>query len=70
MASSGINKVSGLENLYVQDFIAFGNDSNDQCLFEKARYSVCVGNNDVHKYASLTITKKFVAKSISQLIML
>lgn len=63
----GINKVSGLEKLHVQDFIAFGNDSNDQCLFEKALYSVCVGDNEVHKYASTKILKNTVAKTILQL---
>lgn len=63
----GINKVYGLEKLLVKDFIAFGNDSNDQCLFEKAQFSVCVGSNDVQKYASLTITKQEVAKTIFKL---
>ena len=63
----GINKVSGLERVNVHDFIAFGNDSNDQCLFEKARYSVCVGDNEVHKYASIKITKENVAETILQL---
>lgn len=60
----GINKVYGLEKLHIKDFIAFGNDSNDQCLFEKAYYSVCVGQNDVKKYASLTISNKDVASTI------
>ncbi|SOC08341.1 hypothetical protein SAMN05880501_10563 [Ureibacillus xyleni] len=63
----GINKVYGLEKLHIRDFIAFGNDSNDQCLFEKAHFSVCVGNNDVRKYASLKITKEEVAKTIIKL---
>ena len=63
----GINKVSGLEKLGIEDFIAFGNDSNDQCMFEKARYSICVGDNDVHQYASKQILKNDVAKTILQL---
>lgn len=63
----GINKVYGLKKLQISEFIAFGNDSNDQCLFENAQFSVCVGTNDVHKYASLTITKDEVAKTIIQL---
>lgn len=63
----GVNKVSGLEKLQVRDFIAFGNDSNDKCLFEKAQYSVCVGDNEVHKYASTKITKDTVVKTIIQL---
>nr|WP_106782001.1 HAD family hydrolase [Lysinibacillus timonensis] len=63
----GINKVYGLEQLQVKEFIAFGNDSNDQCLFENARYSVCVGDNEVHKYASIKISKDDVAETIVEL---
>ena len=63
----GINKVSGLKQLSITDFVAFGNDSNDQCLFERARFSVCVGQNDVRKYASLTIEKEAVAQTILEL---
>ena len=62
----GINKVSGLKQLSINDFIAFGNDSNDQCLFESARFSVCVGQNDVQKYASMTVEKEDVAQTILQ----
>lgn len=64
----GINKVFGLEKLNVHDFVAFGNDSNDQCLFEKANYSVCVGDNEVHQYASKKIAKEAVPETILQLI--
>jgi hypothetical protein len=67
ISPSGINKVSGLEKLNVHVFIAFGNDSNDRCLFEKAQYSVCVGDNDVRHYASAKIAKEDVAKTILQL---
>lgn len=63
----GIDKVSGLEKLHVKEFIAFGNDSNDQCLFEKALYSVCVGDHEVHKFASTNISKDNVANTILQL---
>ena len=63
----GINKVSGLKQLLINDFIAFGNDSNDQCLFESAHFSVCVGQNDVRKYASMTIEKEDVAHTIKEL---
>lgn len=64
----GINKVKGLLNLNNDQFIAFGNDSNDQCLFEKATYSVCVGNQDVQRYATETIVRTDVAKTICKLI--
>ena len=62
----GINKVMGLEKLNIHEFIAFGNDSNDQCLFEKATYSVCVGDNEVQQYASKKISKEDVAETILQ----
>lgn len=64
----GINKVAGLKLLNIDNFIAFGNDSNDQCLFEHATYSVCVGNNDVQQYASVKIEKEEVAERILQLV--
>lgn len=64
----GINKVAGLTALNVHDFIAFGNDRNDQCLFEHATYSVCVGDHDVSRYASHKIAKEDVAVTILQLL--
>lgn len=63
----GINKVSGLKQLSIDDFIAFGNDSNDQCLFESAQFSVCVGQNDVRKFASITIEKENITRTILEL---
>ncbi|WP_047980222.1 HAD-IIB family hydrolase [Ornithinibacillus contaminans] len=63
----GINKVSGLDKLNIQQFIAFGNDSNDQCLFEHAIHSVCVGNNDVKRYAKENIERAEVAGKIRAL---
>ncbi|WP_054770069.1 HAD-IIB family hydrolase [Lysinibacillus parviboronicapiens] len=64
----GINKVRGLHMLNIQQFIAFGNDSNDQCLFEHAVHSVCVGNNDVKRYAKENIERADVAGKIRALI--
>ena len=64
----GINKVKGLQNLNINPFIAFGNDSNDQCLFESAAYSVCVGNHDVSRYATQKIARADVAATIRKLI--
>ncbi|MGE7998852.1 HAD-IIB family hydrolase [Lysinibacillus sp. NPDC093190] len=63
----GINKVSGLHMLNIQQFIAFGNDSNDKCLFEHAVHSVCVGSNDVKSYANEIIERVDVAKKIREL---
>ncbi|MEK4427404.1 HAD family hydrolase [Solibacillus sp. FSL K6-1523] len=63
----GINKVKGLHNLNIHHFIAFGNDSNDQCLFENAAYSVCIGNQDVQQYATEKIDRADVAKTIQKL---
>ena len=62
----GINKVHGLHQLGIYDFIAFGNDSNDQCLFEHALFSVCVGEHDVKQYASKVITRDNVGEVICE----
>ncbi|WP_040979471.1 HAD-IIB family hydrolase [Oceanobacillus jeddahense] len=64
----GINKVRGLHRLQVQEFIAFGNDSNDQCLFENALHSVCVGEHEVEQYASVSVEKENVATMISSVL--
>ncbi|WP_042473502.1 HAD-IIB family hydrolase [Bacillus ndiopicus] len=58
----GIHKARGLQ----ADFIAFGNDMNDYTLFEAAKYSVCVGDGEVARFASLVITEKEVAHKIRQ----
>ncbi|HDX9530227.1 TPA: HAD-IIB family hydrolase [Bacillus thuringiensis] len=63
----GINKVKGLHVLNIQEFIAFGNDNNDQCLFEHAVHSVCVGNNTVRRYAKENIERADVAEKIRAL---
>ncbi|PEB51127.1 hydrolase [Bacillus pseudomycoides] len=63
----GINKVRGLHMLNIQQFIAFGNDSNDKCLFEHAVHSVCVGNNNVKRYAKENIERADVAGKIRAL---
>ncbi|HFJ9318595.1 MULTISPECIES: HAD-IIB family hydrolase [Bacillus cereus group] len=63
----GINKVKGLHVLNIQEFIAFGNDNNDQCLFENAVHSVCVGNNTVKRYAKENIERADVAGKIRAL---
>ncbi|KGR79435.1 HAD-IIB family hydrolase [Ureibacillus manganicus] len=67
LSSLGINKVYGLQKLQITDFIAFGNDSNDQCLFENAIFSVCIGTNDVKKYASKSIKSEEVATTIREM---
>ena len=63
----GINKIKGLHVLNIQEFIAFGNDNNDQCLFENAVHSVCVGNNTVKRYAKENIERADVAGKIRAL---
>ncbi|SOC44990.1 HAD-IIB family hydrolase [Ureibacillus acetophenoni] len=64
----GVNKVSGLRKLKVDQFIAFGNDSNDQCLFEHAVHSVCIGDNDVKRYATETISRAEIPATIRRII--
>lgn len=63
----GINKVAGLRKLQVKDFIAFGNDMNDQCLFEAAVHSVCVGDHDVKAFATEAVQRTDVARKIQEL---
>lgn len=64
----GIDKVHGVQNIGVKEFIAFGNDSNDQCLFENAFYSVCVGGHAVKQYASASINKEEVSSMIRKVL--
>lgn len=64
----GINKVAGLHALGITDFIAFGNDQNDQCLFEHAQFSVCVGAHDVGEYATRRIARDEVAEVITAML--
>ncbi|WP_431026718.1 HAD-IIB family hydrolase [Lysinibacillus sp. LZ02] len=62
-----INKMSGLHRLQIHEFIAFGNDANDTCLFEQAVYSVCVGNHPVSEKATEHIKPSSVATVIERL---
>ena len=44
----GISKWSGLQKLGIDrnEFVAFGNDTNDFPMFEQAREAICVGKNE------------------------
>lgn len=67
LSPEGIDKWAGLQQLGVieNEFIAFGNDSNDICMFGSAKESVCIGNHPVAKeHATLQITEDQVAKMI------
>lgn len=64
----GVDKVKGLHKLKIDQFIAFGNDSNDQCLFENAIHSVCIGDHDVKRYATETISKADIPATIRKII--
>lgn len=64
----GVNKVKGLRKLKIDQFIAFGNDSNDQCLFENAIHSVCIGDNDVKHFATESINKADIPATIRRII--
>lgn len=67
ISPQGVNKVRGLQSLNVQEFIAFGNDANDRCMFEAATHSVCVGEQDVKQFASEFVARENVAQKIRQL---
>ncbi|MFC4712060.1 HAD-IIB family hydrolase [Planococcus dechangensis] len=67
LSPEGIDKWAGLQQLGVKEneFIAFGNDSNDICMFEAAKESICIGNHPVAKeHATKQITEDQVAKMI------
>ncbi|WP_155592949.1 HAD-IIB family hydrolase [Lysinibacillus cavernae] len=47
ISPSGVDKWSGLQQLAIdeEEYIAFGNDSNDITMFKHAKYSVMIGGN-------------------------
>jgi HAD superfamily hydrolase (TIGR01484 family) len=67
ISPEGIDKWSGLQQLEVKEreFIAFGNDSNDICMFKAAKESICIGNHPVaQEVASIQIAADEVAQMI------
>ena len=67
ISPEGIDKWSGLQQLGLKEgeFIAFGNDSNDICMFKVAKESICIGNHpDAQEVASIQIAADKVAKMI------
>lgn len=67
ISPEGIDKWSGLHQLGVKEreFIAFGNDSNDLCMFKEAKESICIGNHPVaQEVASIQIAADEVAQMI------
>lgn len=67
LSPEGIDKWSGLQLLGLKEkqFIAFGNDSNDICMFKAAKESICIGNNPiVQEYVNLQVAADDTAKMI------
>jgi len=67
ISPEGIDKWSGLQQLGLKEreFIAFGNDSNDLCMFKAEKESICIGNHPVaQEVASIQIAADEVAKMI------
>lgn len=67
LSPEGIDKWAGLQQLGVKEneFIAFGNDSNDICMFKAAKESICIGHHSAAKeHATIQITEDEVAKMI------
>lgn len=71
ISPNGIDKWNGLSKLGVAagEFIAFGNDANDASMFLKAKESVCVGEHQVRKMATLQVPSEEAAV-IEMLLML
>ena len=67
ISPSGIQKWSGLQalGLTAGNYIAFGNDTNDISMFNYARESICVGDNELAKVHATQFTS---AKEIAQTI--
>ncbi|MFJ7669150.1 HAD-IIB family hydrolase [Lysinibacillus sp. NPDC097195] len=63
ISPNGIDKWTGLKKLGVEQnqFIAFGNDANDASMFKHALKSVCVGEHEVSKLATLQVPSKEAA---------
>lgn len=59
-----IRKWHGLQQLGITDYVAFGNDVNDVCMFEHARDSICVGGEPLR--ATKHIARQDVAHTIMQ----
>lgn len=67
LSPEGIDKWSGLQQLGVKEneFIAFGNDSNDICMFKAAKESICIGSHSVAKEnATFQVTEDEAVKMI------
>ncbi len=67
ISPEGIDKWSGLQQLGVKEreFIAFGNDLNDICMFKAAKESICIGNHPVaQEVASIQIAADELAQMI------
>ncbi|MCZ8538325.1 HAD family hydrolase [Paenisporosarcina quisquiliarum] len=67
LSPQGIDKWAGLQQIGVKEkeFIAFGNDSNDICMFKAAKESICIGNHPIaQEAASLQVASDDVAKMI------
>lgn len=60
--------MKGLRKLKIDRFISFGNDRNDQCLFENEIHSVRIGNHDVQRHATETISKADIPVTIRKII--
>ncbi|MEK4229797.1 HAD-IIB family hydrolase [Solibacillus sp. FSL H8-0538] len=70
ISPAGIHKWSGLQKLGLQEdeFIAFGNDTNDISMFNYAKESICVGDNAIAKaHATQFTTEAHVAQTIRAL---
>lgn len=67
LSPEGIDKWAGLQQLGVKEkeFIAFGNDANDVCMFQAAKESICIGNHPLAQEAANSQVKaNAVAKAI------
>lgn len=65
ISPKNITKHSGLQQLSITDYIAFGNDTNDISMFKHAKESICIGDHPIAKqYANRVISPEQVAQTI------
>ncbi len=66
VSPGSVDKATGLLRLWEgpRDFVAMGNDANDQSLFEVANWSWCVGDHEAGEWASDRVSPADVAATV------
>lgn len=71
LSPQGISKWSALQKIGVRqgEFIAFGNDANDICMFKEAKHTVMVGyHEELSTYATQKVTVEEMKRNINEIL--